>query len=317
LVFADEFFLDPPEFDVHQMRELLVPNFARCMSCTNDGEPIHYGMGMGYELDALRRLREHLFVQFNLPRSPGYEQKKMLRGIAVDNKRFTDNDRNILLTAFTGAGPRIEGRIVNWAGMPFRSQLHLLSDTQIHLSGVGTSCTNQPFLPDGAVHINLGSCTRAPYQESVVSLLFYSSAFRDPVPGYMDQPIVGSTPYHRALYYPIDEICNGLTVRRLGLLLDEAVRLYDSHFSIPVPRGINLAPSGLVVQELMRRDVEFREYISDPVAHKDCSTGRYFWPEIVLNPNGPWSAGGVCKLNGTLLLELKEQFGIMNKNLLE
>jgi len=96
--------------------------------------------------------------------------------------------------------------------------------------------------------------------------------------------------------------------------------LYLSMFPIPVPRGANLAWDGRVVQELLRRDPLFREYISDPVTHKACATGTYFWPEIIVREKGEsllripkiqsnhrdaggWS-NGECLLNRTLLAEI-------------
>ena len=227
-----------------------------------------------------------------------------LRAIAIDNKRFTDGEWSALRRALHG--PRTEGGLVNWDGMAFRDQLRLLSKTQIHMSGGGTACTNQPFMPDGAVHINLGACRHFTFTESVYYGVFYPG-YRDPLPGYMEQSMAVSTPYHRALYYPLDEVCKGLTVRRLHALIQQAVALIDDSFPIPVPRGTNLAPSGRLLQELLRRDPQFREYISDPVAHKPFSTGTYFWLEIILHPAGPWGPGGECKLNRTLLEELKAE----------
>ena len=303
LVYKDEFIRGT---HAYQLREVLVPNFARCMSCTSDAEPIHYGMPMGYELDAIRGLRGHLLKRFGLPPSPPRPLQPLpkLHAIAIDNKRFTEWDRALIRSALA-SGPRLEGRMIEWQGMAFRDQLQLLSSTQIHMSGVGTACINQPFLPDGAIHINLGSCRRHPYQEGLYGRLFFPSAYTDPAPGYMDQPIVGSTPYHRALYYPLHALCDGLSLQHLTALLSQAVQLHDSRFPIPVPRGLNLAPTGRLVQDLMRRDPVFRVYISDPVAHKDCATGRFFWPEIVLNPHGPWGEGRAqCKLNVSLRAQL-------------
>ena len=313
MVYADAFFTDNPEFDTHLMRELLIPNFARCISCASDREPIHFGMDMGHDLDALRLLREHVRSRFGMPPSPPRSSRTArsdapLNTIAIDNKRFSDHDRHALSTALEISGPRIQGAVIRWEGMPFRDQLHTLSNTRIHLSGVGTACVNQPFLPDGAIHINLGACERYPYQNNLFARLFRSEAYTTPIPSYMEQALVAATPYHRALYYPLDELCNGLTTPRLRTLLKEAARLHDSAFPIPVPKGVNLAPTGRVVQALMRADPVFRRHLVDFVAHKDCATGSFFWPEIVLQTGGPWDAGGSCKLNVTMLRELKAQF---------
>jgi hypothetical protein len=233
-----------------------------------------------------------------------------LNAIAVNNKRFSDGDRRALISAFEKASSVINGQLVDWREFDFRKQLALLSATHIHISGPGTAITNQPYLPDGAVHINLGACSVFPYQEQWYAKLLYPSTFADGIPGYMEQSIVASCPYNRALYYPLDRICSaGLEEERLSVILKEAYTVYTDLFPIPLPRGVNLAPSGMIVQELLRRDVEFRKQITDPVAHKDCSTGSYFWPEIIINEHGPWSdAIGLCKLNHTLLSELKASY---------
>ena len=65
-------------------------------------------------------------------------------------------------------------------------------------------------------------------------------SWSDPLPGYMEQTIVASTPYKRALYYPLGEICCGLKAWRLGVLLEEALGLVRASFPIPVPKGVNL-----------------------------------------------------------------------------
>lgn len=311
MVYAEDTFLQNP---VHHFRELLVPNFARCMSCTDDGgDPIYYGMNMGYELDAFRLLRTHLHRQFDVPfvLAPSIYH---ISAIAVDNKRFTDGERDTIKRALQSVAPDIQGRLINWASMSFRDQLILLAQTQIYVSSVGTAIINQPFMPDGSVLINLGSCHQFSYQAGIIPSLLFPSSYTAPMAHYMEQSIVASTPYHKALYYPLDEICKGLKTRRIVDLLESAAHIVKSKFAIPVPRGSNLAVTGRIVQELMRMDPDFRERLSNPVAYKECSTGTYFWPEIVLNPNGPWSSSAwwtPCKLNQTAVLALeflKEMF---------
>ena len=76
-----------------------------------------------------------------------------------------------------------------------------------------------------------------------------------------------------------------------------------ANFPIFVPKGVNLAPYGLVVQALLA-DPLFRSHIQDPAEHKMCSTGDYHWPEIIMNKQGGWQTGA-CRLNCTLLAELR------------
>ena len=296
MVDGADFFFSPSAFDAHHLSELLVPNFARCMACVT-GEV--YEMDMGY--DAMRPFRDHMLARFRPPPAT----RDGVRAIAISNKRFSDADRTALLQAMDAARPEIQGRWVDWRDLDFRSQLEVLSNTQIHLSAPGTGMIMQPFLPDGAVHINLGSCSLFSYQTSVTALFYraWYPSWSDPLPGYMEQTIVASTPYHRALYYPLDEICGGLKAGRLGALLQEALGLVQAGFPIPVPKGLNLAPTGLIVQGMLA-DPLFRSHIQDPVAHKMCATSDYHWPEIIIEEQGGWQTGA-CLLNRTLLRELR------------
>ena len=292
LVYSANFF---HKSDVVFLRKLLLPNYARCIMCITSDR--YYGVSMGYEIFPL--LRQHLLTRFSV--SARGVQASLV--IAVHNKRFTRND----YIALEGALHSVAGRLVDWSGMDFRLQLQLISNTKIHLSAPGTAMMYQPFLPDGAVHVNLGACTRYQYQTTVWAaiLSLYYPGYTDPIQGYMEQSMVASTSYQRALYYPANEICGGLTRVRLLFLLQQAEAIYASNFSIPVARGVNLSPEGRIVQALLRTDPVFREHIANSVAHKECATGRYIWPEIIVREQGGW-ATGECRLNRTRLGELKQ-----------
>ena len=253
MVDGEVFFFSPPAFDTHHLSELLVPNFARCIACVTGGI---YEMDMGY--DAMRLFRDHMLKRFH----PPAPRRDGVQAIAVSNKRFSEADRTALLQALDEADPEIQGRWVDRRDLDFQGQLEVLSNTQIHLSAPGTGMVNQPFLPDGAVHINLGACSPFAYQTSVTALFYrvWYPSWSDPLPGYKEQTIVASTPYHRALYYPLGEIFGGLKPWRLGVLLGEALGLVRASFPIPIRKGVNLAPDGLVVQALLA-DPLFRSHI--------------------------------------------------------
>jgi hypothetical protein len=311
LVYSSEFF-HQQGIDVLHLRTLLVPNYARCISCISSNR--YYAIPMGYELDVFWLIRQHMLARFALPPSPARlsQPHGSLRAVAVHNKRFSPGDYLAITQALEDALPVVSGQLVDWRDLPdFRAQLELISGTQIHLSAPGTGMMYQPFLPDGAIHVNLGSCALFPFQVSLwgrlMSLIY--PGYSKPSPGFMEQAMVASTPYHRALYYPIAEVCAGLTRERLRSLIAHAAALYDSGFEIPVPRGVNLSPDGFVAQGLLLADPLFREHLTDPVAHKDCATGKYFWPEIVVRQVGGW-ATGECRLNTTLLTELKLAYNI-------
>ena len=149
---------------VQHLREVLVPNHARCISSpANDGW--NYRMDKGYELDGFRHFRAHLYARFAVPPPPSWAQgvgRASLRAIVVLNKRYSPADLQELLAALGDAAPGINGSVVDWRPLSFRDQLLILSRSHIHLSAPGTGMMYQPFLPDGAVHVNLGSCTPFP-----------------------------------------------------------------------------------------------------------------------------------------------------------
>jgi hypothetical protein len=310
MIYASDLF-SSPGYTAFHISELLVPNYARCISCMGGS---HYGMQKGYELDALRLYRNFVYGRLGMqpPSTRRVQVLGTLQAIAVNNKRFSGSDKKAIVAAFDDVSASVAGNWVDWRKMTFREQIQLLAKTHIHLSAPGTGMIYHPFMNDGSVHVNLGSCSLFHFQTGLGGVLmnFWYPGYTSPIPGYMEQSIAASTPYQRALYYPADQICAGLTRERVRAIINQAVRVYRSNFSIPIPRGENLAPEGRIVEELLRRDPVFSDHLSDPIAHKPCSTGEYFWPEIVVREAGGWRTG-VCRLNHTLLEQIKYEQGYL------
>merc|ERR1712232_683738 len=84
-----------------------------------------------------------------------------VQAIIVDNKRFSDVDRNMLRT-FTHRDSSVAkgGIVVDFIEWPkvgdFAAQLRLLDRTDIYVSSPGTALTYAPFLWDHRVFVALG-----------------------------------------------------------------------------------------------------------------------------------------------------------------
>merc|ERR1719221_52888 len=81
----------------------------------------------------------------------------------------------------------------------------------------------QHFLPDGAVHINLGENPQVPRR-------------------FMEEYMAEGAPYIRALYYWPGKKSGGYDEDRIMDLILEAKKLILGNFMIPVPVNTNLSP---------------------------------------------------------------------------
>ena len=87
---------------------------------------------------------------------PGPAAGKRLRLALVKGKREVAN-RDALLAELTAAYPDISVESVAWEGMGgLKNEAEYLRSTHIMISNDGTASLNVPFLPEGAVFINLG-----------------------------------------------------------------------------------------------------------------------------------------------------------------
>merc|ERR1712151_1442003 len=111
----------------------------------------------------------------------------------------------------------------------FRGHINTISETDVHISSPGTAQMYQTFLPDGAVHINMG----------------------DGDGSYMEEYMAEGSPYLRALYYPRRLKKSGLfELTNMQELLRRARELLNKGFTKPVPINENLSPIGRVYKAL-------------------------------------------------------------------
>jgi len=72
----------------------------------------------------------------------------------IETKRVVTNYREV--AASVGTVSNAKTAVVKWDGVSFKEQLELISNTDIHVTGVGTGQMNVFLLPPGAVALGLG-----------------------------------------------------------------------------------------------------------------------------------------------------------------
>jgi hypothetical protein len=165
-------------------------------------------------------------------------------------------DVNIVDTSWESLGGGAEG---------LKAEILQLTQTHILLSGDGSVSTTVPFLPAGAVHIQLGSNRPWGTQFKIdmllsnldhVRVLYYSGR----EPGEHD-----GNPVHDFEVPP----------QKLAPLVDEALRLLNEGFEIPVPPTINVVPSARLLSHLITKFPDFAAFIH---------AGSITWEDIKNEP---------------------------------
>lgn len=133
-----------------------------------------FGVMPGKNIRALEHFRDRMLekygvlcVKSNIPRIK-----------IIDSTRYTTSERNILIKL--NETLKKEGYIseyLSWANIQtFKEQLTLIANTDIHISGPGTSMLNFPFMTKDKININLGAsnivgCKIPGYMEINICLL--------------------------------------------------------------------------------------------------------------------------------------------------
>jgi len=201
-------------------------------------------LGAGRELGAAQLLREKVYSSFGVkPREETWFARRELTGIIVHNKRFgKDKPKWADEVMEQAESLGIKMQYVFWSkpfhdghqntgphASQFGEQMKLMSRTDIHISAPGTAMMYQQFLPDGAVHINLGLNRKKPLP-----------------PQFWEEYMAEGTPYIKALYYWPKASINkhvAYDVESIMELVTEAKELGNNGFKIPVPVGSNLSPT--------------------------------------------------------------------------
>ncbi|CAF3668462.1 unnamed protein product [Rotaria sp. Silwood1] len=191
----------------------------------------------------------------------------------------------------------------------FITQLKLLRQMDIHITGPGTGQMYQTFLSDGSVMINIGGIRPRGLENSTEA---YTS--------YLEQHMTSGTPYIKGLYYPINERQKGIKKDEVMKLIRQASQLILEGFSLPVNPRNNLAADGQLFVEMCEKDKEFCSLVTIRIPKTDFAC-LDFWTEDFVHEYRQWQLEGFtndgrnisCPFNRSLLHELREKYEIQHK----
>ena len=174
----------------------------------------------------------------------------------VRSKRPVRNEAQ-LLADIAAAFPELSIEALAWEELGggaagFRAEIMRLAGTHILLSGDGTVAMTVPFLPRGAVHIQLG--VARPWGIQVQCDFLYSSLDHVRVLYYSGPLEVGE---HGATHL------DGFAVPfpKLEKLLRQALALLHDGFTVPVEAAANMSPSALLLSHLLKSHADFAEWV--------------------------------------------------------
>ena len=133
------------------------------------------------------------------------------------------------------------GNLSSW-----EAQLAAVTQTSVYVTAPGTGMMLAPFLPDGAVVVNLLS--RSSFMVNVIGNGV--APFELQVPDPMEDSLLGSVDYIRALYYPMDVRLKKPGIQHVLLeeLIRRAAKLVKQQFKTPIDDlHLNLSPASLVL----------------------------------------------------------------------
>lgn len=187
----------------------------------------------------------------------------------------------------------------------FMSQLKVLRDMDIYVTGPGTGQMYQTFIPDGSVVINVGGMNPR-----------LKPTAHNAYPSYLEQYVTAGTPYVKGIYYPINKRARGIKKTEVMKLIQQAANSIMKGFSIPVNPNNNLAPDGKVFVELCANDPDFCRLVT--VRKEGSYWCNNIWVEDLVYERQQWSASGhiiegrnwTCPFNRSLMRTLRQKYDI-------
>lgn len=114
------------------------------------------GLMPGKEIQALEKFRDRMYNVYSIKRKNSDNNFKNI--LIINSRRYSASELNILQkinSDLNNSG--FTSKIISWESISsFEEQLNIMNNTDIHISGAGTSMLNFPFLNDGKININLG-----------------------------------------------------------------------------------------------------------------------------------------------------------------
>ncbi|CAF3987108.1 unnamed protein product, partial [Rotaria sordida] len=313
------------------------------------------------ELDGSRLFRDRIYQQHGLihpiirqkSSSEGRTSHDLLLAYIIDNKRFTDEDREEIHDAIN----EINNYTNSYLNKTTKLQWPLVHVSYLYYDEVTTKNLNS--IQINATSIDSLSPTYELIENNFIAQLkilrqmdihitgpgsgqMYQTFLSDgsitinlggikprklenidkAYSSYLEQYMTSGTPYIKGLYYPINERQKGIKKDEVIKLIQQASKLILEGFSLPVNAHDNLAPDGQLFVEMCEKDKEFCSQVTTRTSDRnsDCLD---FWVEDFVHEHRQWQVGGFiendrnisCPFNHSLLHELREKYRIKHKPL--
>ncbi|CAF1144067.1 unnamed protein product [Rotaria sordida] len=332
--------------------ELVMGSGTLCQRCTQP----NFQLPGGVELDGSRLFRDRIYQQHGLihpiirqkSSSEGRTSHDLLLACIIDNKRFTDEDRDEIHDAineinnytysYLNKTAKLQWPLVRISYL-FYNQLRAqnLSSIQINATSFDSRSPTYELIENNFmaqlkilrqmdIHIT-GPGTGQMYQTflsdgsvtiNIGGIRPWGTENTDKAySSYLEQYMTSGTPYIKGLYYPINERQKGIKKDEVIKLIRQASQLILEGFSLPVNVHNNLAPDGQLFVEMCEKDKEFCSSVTKriPEGNSHCLD---LWVEDFVHEHRQWNAGGFidngrnisCSFNHSLLHELREKYGI-------
>ncbi|CAF1144029.1 unnamed protein product [Rotaria sordida] len=337
--------------------ELVMGSGTLCQRCTQPNLQLPGGV----ELDGSRLFRDRIYQQHGLihpiirqkSSSEGRTSHDLLLAYIIDNKRFTDEDREEIHDAIN----EINNYTNSYLNKTTKLQWPLVHVSYLYYDEVTTKNLNS--IQINATSIDSLSPTYELIENNFIAQLkilrqmdihitgpgsgqMYQTFLSDgsitinlggikprklenidkAYSSYLEQYMTSGTPYIKGLYYPINERQKGIKKDEVIKLIQQASKLILEGFSLPVNAHDNLAPDGQLFVEMCEKDKEFCSQVTTRTSDRnsDCLD---FWVEDFVHEHRQWQVGGFiendrnisCPFNHSLLHELREKYRIKHKPL--
>lgn len=118
------------------------------ISCVNKK-----GIMPGIDINAMEKFRDRMYLMYDIV--PTISDK--LRVKFIMSRRYNAEEIANIQRIIDEYSDIYDCKFIDWSNIPmFKEQLQIMCDTDIHLSGAGTSMLNYPFMLNKTIHVNLG-----------------------------------------------------------------------------------------------------------------------------------------------------------------
>jgi hypothetical protein len=187
----------------------------------------------GKQWDGLYKFKKRIFEVNNIELDKPVNLDRP-KAIVVNNKRFSQKDREVINSVVEYMQPYCDIKFVDWGSYhqfkdeTFKKQMEDFQDIDIQITAPGTAMMYVPLLKKGAVNVNIGYIEHTQTNGVRTNLKILESNHADHlIPAYMEQPICAGTYYVTSIYYDRYKH-NELVFQPLVDIINQAIEILRS-----------------------------------------------------------------------------------------